>query len=78
MLTTKSLEALGPEDVGRKLTDKDGVFGTVRGRKDGKLSVLFRWRFRFGGKHHDFNCGTWPGDSLQQIRKRRRLGYEDF
>ena len=34
--------------------------------------MLFRWRFRFGGKHHDYSCGTWPGEKLSVIRQNRR------
>lgn len=35
------------------------------------MSVLFRWRYRFGDKTKDFTCGTWPKDSLADIRAAR-------
>lgn len=71
LLTQKGLEALSIEDVGRRIADKDGMYGLVRGGKRG-ISVLFRWRFRYGGKHHDFNCGTWPAKKLSELRDSRR------
>lgn len=34
--------------------------------------MLFRWRFRHGGKYHDFTCGTWKkGIGLPSLRKER-------
>lgn len=70
-LTQKALEALTEADDGRRLSDKDGVYGTVRLGKNG-ISVLFRWRYRHDGKLQDFNCGTWPRDKLSVIRDKRR------
>lgn len=71
-LTAKELENLTPEDAGRKLSDGDGLHGLVRVSKGGVMSVLFRWRFRHGGKSHDYTCGTWKkGVSLPSIRKQR-------
>lgn len=77
-LTVKELENLTKSYVNRRLTDRDGIYGTVRARKDGAISVLFRWRFRFDSKLHDFTCGTWPGDSLQEIRKEREWAYRQL
>jgi integrase len=71
ILTQKQLESLTEADEGRRLTDKDGLYGIVRTGKSG-VSVLFRWRFRHDGKFQDFNCGTWPRDKLSAIRDRRR------
>lgn len=71
-LTAKELENLTPADAGKKLSDGDGLHGLVRVSKGGIISVLFRWRFRHGGKYHDFTCGTWKkGISLPGIRKQR-------
>ena len=74
-LTVIELKALTPADASRRLTDRDGIYGIVRIGKDGAISVLFRWRFRFQSKLHDFTCGTWPGDSLQAIRQKRHQAY---
>jgi integrase len=71
-LTAKELESLTPADTGRKISDGDGLHGLIRVSKGGIISVLFRWRFRHGGKYHDFTCGTWKkGVSLPSIRKQR-------
>lgn len=71
-LTAKELENLTPADAGKKLSDGDGLHGLVRVSKGGIISVLFRWRFRHGGKYHDYTCGTWKkGVSLPCIRKER-------
>lgn len=70
-LTVKGLEALTSADHGSRLSHKDGVYGIVRAGKAG-VSVLFRWRFRHGGKLHDFNCGTWPRDKLTTIQNNRK------
>jgi integrase len=74
-LTVKKLQSLTVADASRKLTDEDGIYGIVRTRKDNKISVLFRWRFRFEGKFHDFTCGTWPNDPLSAIRETRRQAH---
>lgn len=69
-LTVVDLKSLGPEDVGRKITDEHSVFGIVRPRRDG-VSVLFRWRYRLNNTEQDFTCGTWPNKTLAQIREAR-------
>jgi integrase len=69
-LKVKQLEALTERDIGKRLSDGQSLYGTVKGRSDG-ISVLFRWRYRFEGTHKDFTCGTWPKDSLAEIRTRR-------
>ena len=49
---------------------KEGsLTGTVRRTKDGKPSVMFRWRFRHEVKLADFTAGTWPSHSLKTIRE---------
>lgn len=69
-LTLAELKSLGPEDVGRKITDEHSVFGIVRARRVG-VSVLFRWRYRLNNSEQDFTCGTWPNKTLAQIREAR-------
>lgn len=71
MLTVKQLQNLSKKDVGTRLSDGNGVYGVVRATEDG-IAVLFRWRYRFEGKHRDFGCGTWPASSLSEIREARR------
>ena len=67
-LTVKELESLAPADIGKRLTDEHSLFGVVKAKAE-KVSVLFRWRYRFDGKLRDFTCGTWPGKSLKEIRE---------
>jgi integrase len=66
-LTIKKLESLTQADIKRRLTDERSLFGVVKERKGG-IAVRFRWRYRFDGKLQEFNCGTWPTNSLTEIR----------
>lgn len=69
-LTVKQLESLTPDDDGKKLRDDGGLFGTVRSGSKG-LSVHFDWRFRFDAKVKQISVGSWPKDSLKEIRAER-------
>ncbi len=66
-IKVKELEALRPANASTKIRDGGGLVGTIRTRADG-VSVKFDWRYRFGGKVKDYACGTWPKDSLADIR----------
>lgn len=70
-LTVADLEALTPADVGRRLSDEHSLYGLVK-PKAGGVAVLFRWRYRFDGKLHDYTCGTWPTRELAKIRRARK------
>lgn len=71
-LTIKKLESLTPDKKGELLRDGDNLIGRVRVAKNGEVSVLFFWRYRFEGKQKDFTCGTWrKGVSLIEIRNAR-------
>lgn len=76
-LTDLALRALTVADKGRRLWDERMLFGIVRSRSDGKVSVLFRFRYRFGDARKEFNCGTWPSESLATIRRTRDRAAED-
>lgn len=67
-ITVKKLESLTPADAGTRIADDHSLYGLVKARGT-EVSVLFRWRYRFEGKHHDFTCGTWPSKSLKEIRE---------
>lgn len=71
MLTAKQLEALTASDAGRRLSDAGGLFGKVRARRDGHITVAFTYRYRSDGAHRDIRCGTWPDTTLKQIRAER-------
>lgn len=68
MLTAKELASLKAQDNRRRLTDGGGLFGVVRAAKDGRISVAFTFRYRFGGAHRDLRCGSWPDSTLKEIR----------
>lgn len=70
-LTEKELQAIRPNRKGEKVFDDGGLRGTVRVSKAGGVSVFFAWRYKFDGRIKDIACGTWPGDSLSAIRRRR-------
>lgn len=69
-LTVKELQAIGTERAGEKIRDEGGLVGVIRARTEG-VSVKFDWRYRFGGKVRTTTCGTWPKDSLADIRAER-------
>lgn len=71
-LTAKKLESLTTDDIGRRISDDYSLYGIVKARAEG-VSVLFRLRYRFEGKLHDYSCGTWPTRSLKEVRESRDL-----
>ena len=73
-LTVREMQALTSSEVGKRLTDEHALFGVVRARGDA-ISVFFRWRYPFDGKVKDYTCGTWPKDSLANVRKARADAY---
>lgn len=71
MLTKLKLDSYSRADIGKRITDGASLFGTIRGNKDGTISVPFTFRYRFGNKVRDLRCGTWPEKSLKDIRQTR-------
>jgi integrase len=70
-LTEKNLQAIRPGQKGEKVFDDGGLRGTVRVGKSGDVSVFFVWRYKFDGRQKDIACGTWPSESLANVRKER-------
>jgi integrase len=70
-LQQKKLEALRAGESGKTLRDGGNLFGRVRVKRNGAIAVSFYYRYRFDGKLKDFSCGTWPADTLKQIRANR-------
>ncbi|MCF6217836.1 MAG: Arm DNA-binding domain-containing protein [Gammaproteobacteria bacterium] len=66
-LTVKELEALTPDDIGRKLFDGNGLYGRVRVQKTG-LVVTFEYCFKLNGKERTTSSGKWPAKMLKKIR----------
>ena len=70
-LTHKHLLSITFRQAGQSIRDEGGLFGRVRVKVDGSVSIPFYYRYRHAGKLHDLSCGTWPADTLAQIRARR-------
>lgn len=70
-ITQKELLAITTKQVGLVVRDDGGLFGRVRVKADNKLTIPFYYRYRHGDKLHDISCGSWPHDSLAQIREAR-------
>lgn len=70
-LTHRYLESLTTHECGGKVRDEGNLYGKIRARVGGGVSVTFYYRYRFDGKIKEFSCGTWPSDSLASIRVAR-------
>jgi integrase len=51
--------------------EEGNLYGKVRAKADGKISIAFYYRYRFGEKQKELACGTWPTESLARIRSTR-------
>ena len=60
----------------KRVMERDGLYGVVRRAKDGTPSVLFRWRFRFNKTLADFTAGSFPKDTLKEIRDAHKAAVE--
>lgn len=71
-LTQKQLERLQPRDRGLTLNDGGGLTGKVGlDRASGEVTVGFTFRYRAGSTTRSVGCGTWPRQSLAEIRGKR-------
>lgn len=70
-ITHRTLDSLRPENDKDILREDGGLVGVVRRGEGDRVSVSFRWRYRFDGKLKDIRVGTWPKSSLADIRKER-------
>jgi len=70
-ITQKTLEAVRAEQSGTTIRDEGNLFGRVRVKADGIVTISFYYRFRWADKLKDLSCGTWPSDSLAKIRAKR-------
>ena len=69
--TTLELKAIKSAWQDDRLSDGDGLTGTVRVTADGAVSVRFQYIFKWLGKSKWHQCGTWPTLSLEAIRQQR-------
>ncbi len=70
-ITHRFLEALRPTNSGETIREEGNLYGRIKSKSDGSVSVAFYYRFLFNGKHKDISCGSWPKESLSNIRKNR-------
>ncbi len=56
---------------GQKVRDEGNLYGRVKTKSDGSVSVAFYYRFRFAGQYKDISCGSWPKETLSNIRRNR-------
>lgn len=69
-LTTIELKTLSPDDAGTKLREDGGLIGTVRAGAAG-VSVYFDWRYRSTGRIRQIAVGSFPKNTLAEIRAKR-------
>ena len=69
--TTRELAAVPAAWKGDTLSDGGGLSGGVRLAADGRVSVRFKFAFRWDGRLCWYQCGTWPGVDLAEIRRNR-------
>ena len=69
--TVKALEAITSEYDSYDLSDSDGLSGRVSALKSGKISIYFRYPFKWEGNQYWFSCGTFPKLDLSKIRENR-------
>jgi integrase len=67
--TVKELDAITQECIGDTLSDGEGLHGTVRFAQ--KVSIHFRYQFRWQGKLAWHYCGIYPASDIADIRAER-------
>lgn len=67
------LKSKTKDDAGTRMLDGDGLVGTVRADRSGRVTVSFTWRYRSPttGKVRDIVCGVWPEKTLKEVRSVR-------
>lgn len=68
----KRLATIPAEWSGDEILDGAGLVGEIRVAKNSAVSVRFRYAFKWQNKNEWFQCGTWPKNSLADIRQRRK------
>ena len=74
IMTVKQLEALTPNDDGKRLSLGDSMYGTVRAGRDGTVSVYVVWRYKVQGRVREARLGSWRAGgsaSLKALREQR-------
>ena len=66
-LTVKKLESITADQHGIILRDDGNLLGKVGKRKSG-FTISFYYRYKWNRKTRDLSCGTWPKNTLSEIR----------
>lgn len=69
--TIRELQAITPDWKGDTVSDGGGLIGEVRTSEDDKVSIRFKYAFKWKGKLSWFQCGTWPTVGLAVVRAKR-------
>ncbi|MGF6984736.1 integrase [Paraburkholderia atlantica] len=69
-ISVKQLEALRPENAGESVREVGGLVGLVRATNSG-MSATFYFEFKREGKKQRLPLGSWPRETLANIRKAR-------
>jgi integrase len=69
--TELALKAATADWHGDTLADGDGLNGEARISADGRVTVSFRYGYKWLGAGKKHYCGTWPDISLADIRAER-------
>lgn len=68
--TIKELQNITPEWRGDSIQDgSNGLVGEIRVSKANKVSIRFRYGFKWEGKRSWFNCGSYPANDMSAIRE---------
>jgi integrase len=67
----KQLQAIPASWSGDMVSDGGGLNGEIKVNKDGKVSISFRYTYRYEGRIKKFYCGTFPKITLESIRTNR-------
>lgn len=69
--TIRELQSIPTDWHGGTLSDGGSLVGEVRMSTQRKISVRFKYGFKWEGKKNWFQCGTWPTVDLADIRSNR-------
>lgn len=69
--TVRELSAIPSAWAGDTISDGGGLSGEVRTAQDDKVSIRFKYAYKWEGKVRWYQCGTWPLLDLAEIRTER-------
>lgn len=69
--TVRELSSTPAAWAGDTISDGGGLSGEVRVGQDSKVSIRFKYAYKWEGKVRWYQCGTWPLLDLAEIRAAR-------